>query len=167
MLSGALPASAPAQNAPPGNSGVDQYLETVPDAGGDRPPGGRQGIAGESEAGGRSGPGAALPARTSEELEAAGKDGAALERLVSSAEPRKPGSAPRNPAARSDSRRAADSAGSVLGTEATGEARSAPAAVAGTALGGKGTGAPGWILPLLLACTTLGAVTLVLRRRRW
>jgi len=37
VLSLAAPAAAQQVNAPPGNSGVDEYLETVPGAGGNRP----------------------------------------------------------------------------------------------------------------------------------
>lgn len=33
----AVPAGAQQVNAPPGNAGVDEYLETVPEAGGNRP----------------------------------------------------------------------------------------------------------------------------------
>ena len=36
----ALPAGAAAQNVPPGNSGIDQYKESLPGVGGNRPTGG-------------------------------------------------------------------------------------------------------------------------------
>lgn len=36
-LGGAVPAGAQELNAPSGNSGVDEYLETIPQAGGNRP----------------------------------------------------------------------------------------------------------------------------------
>ena len=76
----ALPAAAGAQetNAPPGNSGIDEYLETVPSASGNRPapPGG----------GPRTGQGAGrLPAVVEDALRDRGGDGRAVADLVRSA----------------------------------------------------------------------------------
>jgi phage tail tape-measure protein len=40
VLALALPAAAVAQDVPPGNSGIDQYQESIPGVGGNRPTGG-------------------------------------------------------------------------------------------------------------------------------
>lgn len=180
----ALPASAAAQNAPPGNSGVDQYLETVPDAGGDRVPRGGQGGAedrvsatGRVEGGRSDRTGSSLPPGTAGRLEAAGAQGAALERLVASAEPRRARtSAPRRPSrvrepasARSEGGQAL--AGDQVPRPAPGERRleglrAAPGALTATSLTGADSGGMGLLLPALLASTTLGTVALALRRRR-
>ncbi len=180
----ALPASAAAQNAPPGNSGVDQYLETVPDAGGDRTPRGGRGSEGDrgggqgSVEGERSGQaGLSLPPGTAGRLEAAGAEGAALERLVASAGSRRA----RAPASRSTSRvREPASARSEGGEAQAGDQaarstpserqletlRSAPGALTATSLTGAGSGGMGLLLPALLALITLGTVALALRSRR-
>src|SRR4051794_3128072 len=64
-------ALAQSSNAPPGNSGIDQYLESVPSSSGDRP----------STGGGEDKQGSSLPPRTSARLRALGKDGEAVDRL--------------------------------------------------------------------------------------
>ena len=62
----------PQTNAPPGNSAVDEYLETVPEAGGNRAPGAREG---GSKTGGLT------PAQRAR-LKRLGPDGAALAEIV-------------------------------------------------------------------------------------
>lgn len=65
----AVPAAAQQVNAPPGNAGVDEYLETVPGAGGNRP----------SDAGADRSP---LTPGARSELERQGADGRAAAELA-------------------------------------------------------------------------------------
>lgn len=162
----ALPATAAGQNAPPGNSGVDQYLETVPDAGGDRTP---QGGGVEGDQGAQDG--SSLPAGTTRRLEAVGDEGAALERLVASSEPR--GARAPGRTARAAGAASAESAGgesheprTPRGRQESEVRRSLPEAVTTTSLTGSGSGGLGLLLPALLALTTLGSIALALRSRR-
>src|SRR4051794_18395285 len=71
------PAAAHGQGAvaPPGNSAVDEYVETIPSADGNkRPSAGKGGSSGASS----------LPASTRKKLEAAGRDGQAVLALSNS-----------------------------------------------------------------------------------
>lgn len=72
----AAPAGAQETNAPPGNSGVDEYLESVPEAGGNRP---------TNRDPGRS----PLSAATRARLEQQGTDGRAAADLAERTEPGK------------------------------------------------------------------------------
>ena len=72
----AAPASAQRQIAPPGNGGVDEYLETVPGAGGNRP----------VDRNGRPGGGGLTPAAR-RKLAALGKDGRAAAALAAATAP--------------------------------------------------------------------------------
>jgi hypothetical protein len=77
LMALALPAGAlGASCAPPGNSGVDQYFETVPGAGCNQPP-----------SGGHHGSRGSLSAATRRQLAAQGAAGQAVARLVSSTGP--------------------------------------------------------------------------------
>src|SRR4051794_9577781 len=69
----AATASAQSTVAPPGNSGVDQYFEAVPGATGATPA--------------QSGRKPVLPSATRRKLDAAGKDGAAVSRIVDQTAP--------------------------------------------------------------------------------
>jgi hypothetical protein len=71
-------AKAPKTNAPPGNSAIDQYLETVPDAGGASPP--RPPAGGGSSAG-------ALTAAQRARLDRLGPDGRTLVAAVDATSP--------------------------------------------------------------------------------
>src|SRR3954466_9200033 len=74
----ALPAAALAQDVPPGNSGIDQYKESVPGVGGNRPTGGSgSGGSGTASTGG-SGSAAGesrIPPSTVRKLDEQGPDG--------------------------------------------------------------------------------------------
>jgi hypothetical protein len=132
-------------NAPPGNSGVDQYLETVPEAGGNRPTGDRKS--------------ARLPARTVKSLRKAGADGEAVANLVASSGP---ATAKRQPARSKGERKQTSNTRS----DATERPRKVPGTIAAPTLGGSGPGGMGVLLPVLLGLSTVGALLLVLRRRR-
>lgn len=140
----ALPAAAVAQapqtNAPPGNSAIDEYLETVPGATGNtrpRPP---------ADGGGGGG----LSAAQRAQLERLGPDGKTLANAVdatSSATP-KPSPSSSKPA------------------ELQSDGRSPLAEIAGTIAGGDGGDGMGIVLPAILAGALLAAIAFVLLRRR-
>jgi hypothetical protein len=141
------PSVASAQNcdgdrSPGGNSEVDQYTETVPDACGNRPSGGN---AGNPDA---------VPPATAAELSELGPDGAAALELAQANAPKGGG------AERGDSGSGLDEASSDLG--------SAPGSVL-DALGGSSgddDGGMGLLLPLLIVAVALAGAAYVLRRRR-
>jgi hypothetical protein len=72
-------AKGPKTHAPPGNSGVDEYLEVVPDGGGNRPAGGLKG--------GGSGHGLSQKQRSA--LRSYGRDGRAVSRLAQQTAPQR------------------------------------------------------------------------------
>ena len=140
----ALPGAAPAGNrhAPPGNSSVDEYSETVPGPDGDRPVPGKgpvfPGAGSSSPVGGDGG---------ARRLRRLGPDGLAVERFAS----------------RTGPRRALDHRGSP--TLPAVDGRSLPEQVL-DALTGSGAGGMGAILPLLLLASALATVAAARRRRR-
>lgn len=82
-----LPSAAfagPSTNAPPGNSGVEQYFEVIPDATGNRP---AQGVtrSGSDSSGGP------LPQSVAKKLNALGADGRAVAGLVATTAPKRAG----------------------------------------------------------------------------
>ena len=95
VLAGLMVAVAPAAaqqpqgNAPPGISGLDEYLETLPEANGDRPTGsvGRGGDGGGSGDGAGSGGRRGLSQPERERLAAQGQGGDALAELVNATAP--------------------------------------------------------------------------------
>lgn len=140
VLAFALPATALAQapqsTAPPGNSAVDEYLETVPGATGNqrpRPPA-QKGSAG------------VLSTTERARLEQLGPDGRTLADAVDATAPVKE----RAPAAAAPAGTGRSPAGEVID------------AVTGSD-GGNGMGL---VLPAILIATLLAAVTAVLLRRR-
>ena len=142
VLALALPALAHAQapqtNAPPGNSAVDEYLETVPGASGNARP----------RAPTPSGAaGSALTAAERARLERLGPDGKTLADAVEA-------TAPAKRAAASDKLDLDGGGGSP--------ARELLDAVAGD----DGGGGMGLVLPAILIAALLAAITLVLLRRR-
>lgn len=148
----AMPATAMAQeqltNAPPGNSAIDEYLETVPGATGDQRP--RQG-GGGGESGNRgSGEGGAavLTPANRKRLESLGADGKALADAVEATAP---------PAAAKPPQRTIDIDGA--------EGRSPISAVLDAATGQDG-GGMGFMLPVILVSSLLGVIALVALRRR-
>lgn len=130
-------------NAPPGNSEVDQYSETVPGPCGDRPVG----------SGGGSGDPSALPPGTASELEALGEDGRIAAALAQSGAPGR-GGASGGGSQGEQGGADADEGGSLLG------------GLFGALLGGgEGDSGMGVLLPLILLSALVLAVIYGLRRR--
>ena len=148
----ALPSAAGAQetNAPPGNSGIDEYLETVPSASGDRPAGG--GGAGRTGQDTRR-----LPAVVAGALRGRGADGRAVEDLVRSS----PGAAR---GGRGDELAGAKPSGPIA--EPRGD--SPLSSVARAVGGGDDAGGMGAVLPAILlgALAALAAILVVRLGRR-
>jgi hypothetical protein len=141
--------------APPGNSGVGEYLEIVPGAGGNTPASGGGGTSGPSTS---QSPGAALGSKTASQLERLGADGKQAAALAAAGAP-----TDRATARKRDK-------GSVLGTEADKGKSIASAGGGGrvgtiaTALSGEG-GGMGLLFPLLLGGALVAAVALLAARR--
>lgn len=135
----ALPAAAPAQtNAPPGNSAIDEYLETVPSATGNQRP--RQPGTGD---GGKS----VLTPAQRRKLERLGPDGRALADAVEATAP---------PAAKPGAAQTLDGS----------DGRSPFTAVLEAVTGSDGGGGMGFMLPVILLATLLGVIALAVLRRR-
>jgi hypothetical protein len=132
-------AQSPNTNAPPGNSAIDEYLETVPGAGGDSHPGPPEGDGG----------GATDAAR--QKLARMGSDGRALARLVAATAP-----------AGTDRAHRADAAGG----SATVNAGSPVGAALAAAVGRDDGGGLGLLLPAILLGSVAGVIVLVVLRRR-
>jgi hypothetical protein len=138
----AMPTVAAAQAVPPGNSGLDQYQESIPGAGGDRPTGpngsgtgSATGVGSASGAGSASGTGAALgrsrvSPSTTKSLDKLGPDGKATAAVAAATAP-------------------GPSRGSG-GTDSSGDT-------------GPGMG---WALPVILILTLAGAVSIAVFRWR-
>ena len=138
------PARAQQTLAPPGNSGAEQYLETVPGASGNqtvKPDGARTN-------------GSALPARVRKQLRSRGSDGTQLEALVNATAP-----SPKQNAATQPSTGA---------PQAREPGPSAIDSVKRSLTEGGDSEGMGLLLPGLLAASTLllGAVALQRHRRR-
>jgi hypothetical protein len=137
----AATAKAPKTNAPPGNSAIDQYLETVPDASGagsPRPP----------SAGGGSSAGA-LTAAQRARLNRLGPDGRTLVAAVDATSPARStasGSGTKAPLA------------AVRGRSPIGQVLDATV--------GRDDGGMGVLLPAILLASLLGFVALAVMRRR-
>jgi hypothetical protein len=166
-----VPASAQARVhtiAPPGNSGVGQYLETVPTAGGaqpsntvhpvvgavsksGKPPGAGATGGGVGATGGGSGSagGGAISPSTQRSLAAHGPAGAAAAALARATAP--------VPARRPDPEASA---------AASGGGSSPAASVLKSLTGSTSGGGLGPLLPSLLVASVLGAAVLALLRRR-
>lgn len=143
LLLVATPAVAQQTLAPPGNSGVQQYLETVPGASGNHPvkPGGKP----------------VLPARVRRQLQSRGSDAKNLEALVNATAPQ---SAQQTSKPSTSSKSAAPTAGAERGDSGV-EAFRRAVTESGDA------GGMGILLPIVLgASTLLLALAAVLRRRR-
>lgn len=142
ILSLGSPAGA-AQVSPPGNSGVNQYSETLPGAGGDQP---------SSDAGSGSAAangGSSLSPEAQRALQDQGPAGAAVADLASKTAPRVP-----NSGAQGDR----DSSNSSGGDSAIG---------AGVdQLAGNDASGMGIALPIILLLTLIGAAAIFAMRRR-
>lgn len=141
--------------APPGNSGVDQYFEAVPSAGGPTRPGGTPSA------------GKALPKRVQQSLAAQGSDGEAVLRLVQSTAP--PGAPKAAGEKGSSSSKSTTGSGSSPSTATGNDAAPSGSVLASTAkavqLGGE-RGGMGALLPILLVITAVAASAYVVMRRR-
>ncbi|MEA2218430.1 MAG: hypothetical protein QOJ35_1056 [Solirubrobacteraceae bacterium] len=131
-------AQAPQTNAPPGNSAIDQYLETVPGATGNQRP----------RASGTGAGNAALTPAQRTRLERLGPDGKVLADAVDATAP-----------ARTTTRKPAPET-------LTAQGRSPLSEVFDAAIGRDGGGGMGALLPVILLVTLLGAIAVVVARRR-
>lgn len=154
----ALPAgSVAATCAPPGNSGVNQYVEVVPGVGCNHPTSGPGSGNGGHQTGGT------LPSSTSRQLAASGGAGEAVQQLVASSGT---GGASSGTSARRT--RGHGSAGSspTVGRQINASGRSPLSALLHPILTGAGAGGLGLILPVGLACILAFTVLVALLRRR-
>jgi hypothetical protein len=89
----ALPGAAGAQVVPPGNSGVDQYQESIPGAGGNRPTGptpsdsGKASATANSSGGAESGAKSRIAPSTAKQLDKLGPDGKATAAVAAATAP--------------------------------------------------------------------------------
>jgi hypothetical protein len=146
-LAGPAPALAqsPKTNAPPGNSAIDEYLESIPSADGNTPTGNVV----------RSKP-RPLAGAAGRALRAAGDDGKRLEQIVTATAPKKALNAAEHPAATPSAAAPGDTRG-----------RSPLSSVADAVLTGSGGGTGmGSAFPVLLIVLAAGTLVLGLRRRR-
>jgi hypothetical protein len=137
---------APAGNAPPGNSAVDQYVEQVPAADGGRPTDGSAAV----PAAGRP---TQLSAAEARALARMGDDGGQAARIASASAPPK---TPRKPT---------DRPGAVPGSGA-GEGAASSSSVIDAVLSGANGDGLGPALPLVLGATAIGGAAFLLVRRR-
>jgi hypothetical protein len=151
----ASPGAAAAQslktNAPPGNSAIDEYLETVPAASGNarpRPPG---------ASGGSS---SSLTAAERARLEKLGPDGKTLAAAIDATSPA------RSTGSGSSAGAGSGSGSPGTGSVAAGEGRSPISQVLDVAAGRDGGGGMGVLLPAILLASLLGFITLAVMRRR-
>ena len=156
-----LPASAAAKNrvlAPPGNSGVNQYDESVPTAAGNQPtntlhPGTRV----PGGPGGGGGRGSAISPSTQRALDRQGAAGRAAAALALATAP---GAAHRRPSGQTNG------AGRAAGSAAPAGAGFSPVKSLIKAFTGSASGGLGPLLPILLVVSALGAMALAIIRRR-
>lgn len=144
---GVLPTPAVAAmqtTAPPGNSAIDEYLETVPTPRGDAPP----------RKPGESGRPILTPSQRAE-LEAAGPDGETLARVLDATAPEA-----------SSAASAASSTASAAAAPAAGNGRSPVAASLAATTGTDERSALGLLLPAILLATLLGIALIRSRRAR-
>ena len=138
VLSPAALAQSPQTNAPPGNSAIDEYLETIPSASGSVRPRGPGGGAG------------ALTPALRRRLDRLGPDGRTLARLVASTTSEAPRAVP--------ARREV--------AAATSASRSPAGALIAAATGQDDGGGLGPVLPVILIASLVGAGTAVVVRAR-
>jgi hypothetical protein len=169
LVAGALPVSAPAKTntiAPPGNSGIGQYVENIPTASGGQPTStvhpGSHGSALIPPGGSGGGPdgGSAVSAATARALASQGSDGRAAANLARTTAPQ--------PSSRKRPTVGTAGAGQPgPGIPVAGRGGSSPASSVFKALTGSAAGAGlGPILPAVLIVSLVGVTGLALRRRR-
>jgi hypothetical protein len=135
--------------APPGNSGVQQYLESVPTASGNRPTNSVH-VGGAGGGGRHGGGGGGITPSTQRRLTALGAAGAGVAALTKATAPRISRRTPRRAAKR-------------LAAGGGRAAKSPVAAVADTLAGS--TSGLGTLLPVILLGTLLGSAAIVVVRR--
>lgn len=162
--------------APPGNSGVSQYDETIPTAGGSRPTStvhpvgggshgsggsggshGSGGAGGSSGSGGSSGGGSTVSPSTLHALAAHGPQGAAAAALAQATAPARSRPAAAKTGTRADPPTAAGSGGN---------GSSPVTSLVKAVTGSTSSGGLGPVLPVILIGSLLGAAALALMRRR-
>ena len=165
LLAVSTPALAGAHGrtvAPPGNSAVNQYVESVPTANGSRPtdtihPKSTGAVVGSGGSGGSGGAnGSAIPTSTAHALVRQGSDGIAAEALASATAP----TTERPTAGRGTPR----AAGSVRLSD--GQSGSPLSGVFAAFTGSAAQGGLGALLPVILILVALGSGALALWRRR-
>lgn len=139
----ATAAAAPGR-VPPGNSGVNQYTETLPGPGGNEP---TSGIGGKANGGGGRTPAKVLGHANAAQLEALGPEGRAAAQLAAESAPE---SVTRQPNGKESNSSGSSGAGQILGQ----------------LTGSSDSGGMGLLLPLLIAMAVVGAAAYVLGRRR-
>jgi len=172
VLAGLVVAAAPAAaqqqpqgNAPPGVSGLDEYLETLPEADGDRP----TGSVGRGEDGSGSGGRRGLSQPERERLAAQGQGGDALAELVNATAPAGatdggPSGGDGSPGDEADGDGGFGPAGDPRAREA---GPPSPFAATIDALSGDSDGdGMGWLLPAILVLVAVAGVIAFLLRRR-
>ena len=155
IAAAAFPAGASAVRcAPPGNSGIDQYFETIPGASCNQAPPGSVGTGGSG--------GTHLSRGQSRQLAALGPAGRAVAQFVAATAPAIEGTGP-SPAGGSP---AAGSARLVLIAAAPPAAAGQPPVIGllRPIVSGSAPGGVGIVLPIVLAAVLLLAVVTVLRR---
>lgn len=166
LLAPAAQAQQGGKNAPPGNSAIDEYVETVPGATGDRAP---------RAPGKDASPALSGPQRAA--LERQGKEGEQLAQLVDATAPAPdtgagaPKTTPRPSNRTPDATTPpvlAPTAGDVTAALATADrhAESPLAATLVAAVAPNDAGGLGIFLPLILLGSLVGMVALAMRRRR-
>ena len=152
----ASPATALAENcAPPGTSGVVQYLETIPGASCNAPFPGGAGHGGHGSAGG------GLTTATARALQAQGSAGVAVERLVAAT-----GTAGQLARKGSGAGGRVDRGASALGGNAATHAESLPSALLGPVAPGDSADGSGLLVPMFVATALLLAVGTTIAARR-
>ena len=170
-----LPAGALARRttvAPPGASGISQYLEVVPTAAGPSPPGGVGGPVG-------GGHGGVLTEVQRQHLDGSGPNGQTLAAVVDATAPQQPAPPASNRSAAAVARSGTPGEGAVAspagGASALGSTQvplsststGSPASLIVDAVGGSGSGGLGGFLPAFMLVSALGlAGAYVVRRRR-
>jgi hypothetical protein len=154
----ALPAGAVAATcAPPGNSGVNQYVEVVPGVGCNHP------TSGPGSGNGGHHTGGTLPGNTSHQLAASGGAGKAVQQLVATSGT---GGSSRGTSATHKHGHGTTGSPANVGHQITASGRSPLSALLHPILTGAGAGGLGLILPVGLACILAFMVLVALLRRR-
>lgn len=141
-------AAAPGR-VPPGNSGANQYTETLPGPGGNEP---TSGIGDKANGGGGRTPAKVLGHANAAQLEALGPEGRAAAQLAAESAPE---SAIGQPRGTGSNPQASNPSGS-----------SGVNQILGQLTGSSDSGGMGVLLPLLIAMTVVGAAAYALGRRR-